>query len=36
MLHSEQKITPTPKPVIGIQYDPYEHQMSGMMSWLTR
>ena len=31
-----ENITPTPSPVINIQYDPFDHQMSGMMSWLTR
>ena len=36
MLNSVPKITPTPSPGINIQYEPYEHQMSGMMSWLTR
>ncbi len=36
MLNSIKEITPSPSPVINIQYDPYEHQMSGMMSWLTR
>ena len=36
MLNSVQKVKPTPNPVINIQYDPFDHQMSGMMSWLTR
>ena len=31
-----ENIKPTPSPVINIQYDPFDHQMSGMMSWLTR
>ena len=32
-----ENISPMPAgPVIDTHYDPYEHQMSGMMSWLTR
>ena len=31
-----ENINPTPSSVINIQYDPFDHQMSGMMSWLTR
>ncbi len=36
MLNSVPKTIPITSPVIIIQYDPYEHQMSGMMNWLTR
>ncbi len=40
MLHSVklENITPVPaaEPVVDIKYDPFEHQMSGMMRWLPK